>query len=180
MSDPAFLTIEQVKTLHRTALDQYGGQDGVRDAATLESAVMNPCNVRPGTPSDLKLRLIQYFLREVGSDLLADSSTMDFAQLCRQMRIADGPAEAMHPLNVGLMFFNPAPQKFFPQTQIDVVQFPDGLGGDTFTEKTFAGPLDVILKDVLTFLKNAVIEERVVKHGDRPEREWKKTIFVRR
>ena len=94
---------------------------------------------------------------------------MEFAQLCRQMRIADGPAETMHPLNVGLMFFNPAPQKFFPQTQIDVVQFPDGPGGDTFTEKTFAGPLDVILKDALTFLKNAVIEERVVKHGDRPE-----------
>ena len=36
----------------------------------------------------------------------------------------------MHPLNVGLMFFNPAPQKFFPQTQIDVVQFPEGPGGD--------------------------------------------------
>ncbi|MGP8020683.1 MAG: AAA family ATPase, partial [Limisphaerales bacterium] len=50
-----------------------------------------------------------------------------------------------------------------------MVQFPDGPGGDTFTEKTFAGPLDVILKDALTFLKNAVIEERVVKHGDRPE-----------
>lgn len=64
--------------------------------------------------SDLKLSLMQNFLREVGSDLLADSSTMDFAQLCRQMRIADGPAEAMHPLNVGLMFFNPAPQNFFP------------------------------------------------------------------
>jgi death on curing protein len=45
MSDPVFLTIEQVKTLHRLALDQYGGQDGVRDAATLESAVMHPCNV---------------------------------------------------------------------------------------------------------------------------------------
>ena len=46
----------------------------------------------------------------------------------------------MHPLNVGLMFFNPAPPKFFPQTQIDVVQFPEGPGADTFTEKTFAGP----------------------------------------
>lgn len=45
MSDPVFLTIEQVKTLHRIALDRHGGQDGVRDAATLESAVMQPCNV---------------------------------------------------------------------------------------------------------------------------------------
>ena len=119
--------------------------------------------------NDLKLPLIQNFLREVGSDLLADSGKMEFAQLCRQMRIADGPAEAMHPLNVGLMFFNPAPQEYFRQTQIDVVQFPEGPGGDTFTEKTFAGPLDVMLKDALTFLKNTVIEEQVVKHGDRAE-----------
>ena len=35
MSDPVFLTIEQVKTLHRIALHPYSGQDGVRDAATL-------------------------------------------------------------------------------------------------------------------------------------------------
>jgi hypothetical protein len=51
----------------------------------------------------------------------------------------------------------------------DVVQFPEGPGGDTFTERTFAGPLEVMLKDALTFLKNTVIEERVVKHGDRAE-----------
>lgn len=44
MSDPVFLTLEQVKTLHRMALDRHGGQDGVRDAATLDSAVMHPCN----------------------------------------------------------------------------------------------------------------------------------------
>ena len=30
---------------------------------------------------------------------------------------------------------------------------PEGAGGDTFTGKTFAGPLDVILKDALTFLE---------------------------
>jgi ATP-dependent DNA helicase RecG len=109
--------------------------------------------------SDLKLPLFQIFLSEVGSDLLADSGQMEFTQLCRQMRIADSPAEAMHPLNVGLMFFNPAPQKFFPQTQIDVVQFPEGPGGDTFTEKTFAGPLDVILKDCIV---EAITEKIVV------------------
>ena len=45
MSEPVFLTIEQIKTLHRIALDRHGGQDGVRDAATLESAALHPCNV---------------------------------------------------------------------------------------------------------------------------------------
>ena len=45
MSEPVFLTLDQVKALHRFALERHGGQDGVRDAATLESAVMHPCNV---------------------------------------------------------------------------------------------------------------------------------------
>ena len=45
MSEPVFLTIEQIKTLHRIALERHGGQDGVRDAATLESAALQPCNV---------------------------------------------------------------------------------------------------------------------------------------
>ena len=45
MSDPVFLTIEQIKTLHRIALDRHGGQDGVRDTGALESAAIHPCNV---------------------------------------------------------------------------------------------------------------------------------------
>ena len=45
MSDPVFLTIEQIKILHRLALEGHGGQEGVRDAATLESATMHPCSV---------------------------------------------------------------------------------------------------------------------------------------
>jgi death-on-curing protein len=39
------LTIEQVRLLHRYALEQHGGQDGLRDAAAFESAVMQPRNV---------------------------------------------------------------------------------------------------------------------------------------
>ena len=46
MSDePAFLTVEQVATLHRIALERHGGQDGIRDKSAFESAVMQPRNV---------------------------------------------------------------------------------------------------------------------------------------
>ena len=45
MNEPVFLTIEQIKILHRIALERHGGQEGLRDAATLESAAMHPCNV---------------------------------------------------------------------------------------------------------------------------------------
>src|ERR1039458_10456567 len=43
--EPAFLDIPQVEVLHRTALELHGGQDGVRDPAAFESAVMQPRNV---------------------------------------------------------------------------------------------------------------------------------------
>jgi death-on-curing protein len=45
MSEPTFLTLEQVEDLHRRALEQHGGQDGVRDPWALESAVIHPRNV---------------------------------------------------------------------------------------------------------------------------------------
>jgi len=41
---PAFLHSDQLK-IQRTALERHGGQEGIRDAAAFESAVMQPRNV---------------------------------------------------------------------------------------------------------------------------------------
>ena len=69
----------------------------------------------------------------------------------------------MKPKNVGLMFFNLEPEKFFPYAQIDVVQFPDDLGGDQIIEKTFTGPLHQQLREALQYIRNSIITERVHK-----------------
>ena len=45
MSEPVFLTLEQVEALHAQALAEHGGQDGVRDRWALESAAIHPRNV---------------------------------------------------------------------------------------------------------------------------------------
>ena len=45
MREPEFLSVEQVEALHRLALERYGGQDGLRDRAGFESAVMHPRTV---------------------------------------------------------------------------------------------------------------------------------------
>jgi ATP-dependent DNA helicase RecG len=118
---------------------------------------------------DLDLGLIRSYLQQVDSDLFDDAAKMDFSQLCRQMNIIDGPDEAIYPKNVGMMFFNDHPCDFFPQTQIDVVHFPDGPGADTFSETIFKGPLHIMLKNALTHIKSMVIKEKVVKYPDRPE-----------
>lgn len=123
------------------------------------------------TIKDLDLGLIRGYLQQVKSDLFSESAKMDFVQLCRNMNIVDGPEEYVRPKNVGLMFFNPESYKFFLQTQIDVVYFPNGPGADSFSEKSFKGPLDRMLTDALNYIKSQFIEEKVQKFPDRAEAE---------
>lgn len=119
----------------------------------------------------LSLPLIQGHLREIGSDLHHSSNVMDFGLLCRRMGIIDGPSERPLPRNIGLMFFNDTPEKFFTQAQIDVVHFPDGASGDTIIEKTFKGPIDQQVKNSLSYLSNSVLKEFVLKREGRAEAE---------
>jgi ATP-dependent DNA helicase RecG len=118
---------------------------------------------------DLSRDLIRDFLVEVGSDLAAQADSLPLPDLARQLQVARGVPEALFPLNVGLLFFHPAPHRFFPATQIDVVWFPDGPGGDQFTEKTFQGPLHHQLRDALAYIERNFITEIVIKHPDRAE-----------
>ena len=118
---------------------------------------------------DLSRPLIVDFLVEVESDLAKPARKMPMAKLGRQMNIVGGPKEAPFPVNVGLLFFNPEPHRFFPATQIDVVWFPEGAGGDKFTEKTFRGPIHRMLREALDFIQRNYITETVIKHPDRAE-----------
>ena len=77
----------------------------------------------------------------------------------------------MFPKNVGLLFFNESPHDFFPATQIDVVWFPDGPGGDQFEEKEFRGPLSIILGEAIRYIERNYLKETVVKHPHTPEAE---------
>ena len=121
--------------------------------------------------SDLNITLIKAFLREVGSDLYGLADSMGFEDLCRSMGIVDGPSERCVPKNVGLLFFNSDPERFFSCARIDVVEFPDGLGGDRIIEHVFTGPLDQQLRGALGYLRNGVISEMVVKRPDVAESE---------
>jgi len=120
---------------------------------------------------DLSSRLMEEFLREVGSGLAHEAGELSTEALGRQMNIVGGPPEAALPRNVGLLFFNEAPDRFFPATQIDVVWFPEGAGGDRFDEKTFKGPIDRITRDALSYIKRNYLKQTVIKHPDRAEAE---------
>jgi ATP-dependent DNA helicase RecG len=118
---------------------------------------------------DLARELLQAHLEQVGSELASEAATLPLAELGRQMNVVGGPAEAPFPLNVGLLFFNPEPYRFFPATQIDVVWFPEDAGGDRFTEKVFHGPLPRMLREALDYIRRNYVSETVLKHPDRAE-----------
>ena len=119
--------------------------------------------------TDLELNLIGKYLQRVGSGLSTKITELSLEDLGLRLNIVGGPVEARYPINVGLMFFNSHPELFFPQTQIDVVQFPDGVAGDRIIEKTFVGPISVQLMDALAYLQNNVLEEITVKQEGRAE-----------
>ena len=119
---------------------------------------------------DLSLRLIEQFLRDVGSDLAGETALSKEA-LGRRMNIVGGPSEVSFPKNIGLLFFNEEPHRLFPATQIDVVWFAEGAGGDRFEEKEFRGPVSVILREAIDYIVRNYLKETVVKHPYRPQAE---------
>ncbi|MGB2984115.1 MAG: RNA-binding domain-containing protein [Candidatus Bipolaricaulia bacterium] len=121
--------------------------------------------------ADLSPRLMEDFLREVGSDLADDAGDLSIDELGRQMNVVGGPPEALFPKNVGLLFFNEEPHRFFPATQIDVVWFPEGAGGDRFEEQTFQGPLGRMTREALGYIQRNYLKELVEKFPDRAESE---------
>ncbi|MCK5369517.1 MAG: putative DNA binding domain-containing protein, partial [Cyclobacteriaceae bacterium] len=114
------------------------------------------------TLNDLDLGLIQAFLHEVKSDLYEESKKIPFATLCQYMRIANGPAEQLRPVNAGVLFFSKEPEKFIERSWIELVIHKNEYGRE-FIEKYFKGPIHHQLRAVLEYLKTNIIQEKVVK-----------------
>ena len=120
--------------------------------------------------ADMKSSLLSEFLYTVGSDLYEASLKRPVEELAADMKLIGGPSELRKPLNVGLMFFNERPDNFFPYARIEVVDKPDPTGVG-MTEKVFIGPLDKQLKDALSYIKNYIIKEKVIKIPGQAEAE---------
>ncbi|MCD8133549.1 MAG: putative DNA binding domain-containing protein [Clostridiales bacterium] len=119
---------------------------------------------------DLKTSLISEFLYAVNSDLYGFSLEQPIVETAASMRLIGGPSEMKCPLNVGLMFFNERPDDFFPYARIEVVDKPDPTGVG-MTEKIFAGPLNRQLGDALSYIKNYIIKEKIIKVPGQAEAE---------
>ena len=120
--------------------------------------------------SDLKFSWIQNYLGEINSGLYQKASDSDLKNLAADLRIAGGPPEYFKPLNVGLMFFSDRPEEFFPYARIELVNIPDPTG-QGMEERVFTGPIHQQLRDVLSYIRNNVISEKIFKVDDKAEAE---------
>lgn len=118
--------------------------------------------------ADLDFGLIREYLSEVRSDLFDESINIPFADLCRQMQIARGPVEFLRPVNVGLMFFNRQPHKFFNRAWLELAIHSDDTGRN-FKSETFTGPLHHQIRNCLNYIRNEVIRTEVYKVSGRAE-----------
>lgn len=123
------------------------------------------------TLNDLEPHLLREFLTQIKSELANDAHHLSVEALAKRMNLVGGTPEALFSKNVGLLFFNSHPSQFFPATQIDVVYFPDGAGGDSFEEKIFTGALGRITQDSLDYIKNRFLKETIIKHANRAQAE---------
>lgn len=118
--------------------------------------------------NDLDLGLIREYLQEVGSDLFDESIRIPFTELCRQMQIARGPVEFLRPVNIGLMFFNKTPHRFFNRAWIELAIHGDDSGRNFVTEK-FTGQFHHQIRNCMAYLKREVIRSETRKVSGKSE-----------
>jgi len=101
---------------------------------------------------DLSPLLVRRFLSDIRSDLINHIPSIDDRHIFRLMNLIVRVNSHAVPRNVGLMFFNEDPDKFFRGARTEVVQFGDDAGGDLIEERTFRGPIAYQIKSVLDYL----------------------------
>jgi ATP-dependent DNA helicase RecG len=138
-----------------------------------EVSEVRPFDDRPNLSariSDMSLgRMIDYLYR-VESSLTEDEKSLNLEDVSGSLRVAIGPPEDRHPLNVGLLFFTENPEDYLREVHIDIVSIPDPTG-EGMVEWVFTGPLDRQLGDALSMIKNVIIAEKVHKVPNQAEAE---------
>ena len=117
---------------------------------------------RKANINDIKPILVKEFLDEIKSDLSNVFDNNNILNIYNSLHIIDGPKEMMYPKNVGLLFFNDNPEYFIQNAHIIVDYIPNPTG-EGMISKTFKGPIQRQLRDVLQYIKNNYIEEKIIK-----------------
>lgn len=124
--------------------------------------------------SEISPLLLKDYLEKVGSKLAAADFTSNLANILEQMDLLEGPVEKRQVKNVAAMMFSENPAKFFKETQVDIVLFPEGRENnpDNIIEvPAIKGPVPKMIADALSYLRTNVIKEHITKPADNEKSE---------
>lgn len=122
--------------------------------------------------SDISATLLRDYLVRVGSKLADSMESLSVERILEQMDLLYGPSENRMVKNVAAMMFCDTPDKFFKNTQVEVVIFPEGRerNPDNMREiPPFRGCVPQIIRTTLEYLRNHVIQEAIIKQSDKAE-----------
>lgn len=131
-----------------------------------------PFDDRPNTQATadkISMLLLKDYLQKVGSRLADQVGKLPDRELLQQMELITGPNEHVFPRNVGLMLFSEKPETFFPYTQVEIVEFPEGDAGAFYEQAPVTGPVTRQIERTLHFLKDKLVKEKVVKPAHKAE-----------
>ena len=121
------------------------------------------------TLDDISPLLLKDYLDKVGSRLASSDFTKKLDTILEQMDLLDGPTEKRQIKNVAAMMFSENPSKFFKQTQVEIVMFPEGRENnpDNIIEiPPIVGTVPKMIAESLSYLRTNVIKERILKPAD--------------
>ena len=119
--------------------------------------------------SDISMVLVKNHLVKIGSRLATEVGKRSDTDVLGQMGLISGAPEHLLPKNVGLMMFAEDPSVFFPNTEVEIVSFPNGEA-EAYTEyPKIKGTIPQQIKQTLDWFKVNLLEEQVVKPKDKAE-----------
>lgn len=118
---------------------------------------------------NISMVLIKDYLVKVNSRLAEQVGKIPDRELLGQMELISGPVEHVFPRNVGLMMFSENPEKYFPCTRVEIVEFPEGDAGAYVEQDPITGPVPEQIYRTLRFLRDRLVREKVIKPADKAE-----------
>ncbi|MDE6482339.1 MAG: putative DNA binding domain-containing protein [Rikenellaceae bacterium] len=145
-----------------------------------ESELINLCNHIPfddrantmASLNDISMVLVRDFLVETKSKLVEQIEHARLSEIMQQMDLVAGPQERLYPKNIALMMFCDHMEKFFPYSKVDIVIYPNGKDNDPSNIQeipSITGPVHLMIRDTMKYLKNNVISETIVKLPEQAE-----------
>ena len=119
--------------------------------------------------TDISMILVKSHLVKIKSKLADELGKRTDNEILAQMELVSGPSEHVFSRNVSLMMFAEEPHHFFPNTQVDIVYFPNGEAEDFTEYPIITGPIPEQIKRTLDFIKTNFLKERVIKPKDKAE-----------